>query len=479
MSFRKTFFKNVIILGGYSYSNQIIKFLATIVLSRLLLPEEYGFIALITVFTGFISQFSDAGLSFIVIRSDYKERFYQMMHYLSFIIGILLFLILLLLAYPITLFYKDSALLMPTIVLGANFVLQSLTIVPYGILQKKLDFNGLGLIDFLSSIFEILMMILLAFLGFSYWSLVIPTVLGTIARIFMYYSKTGLKFQILKRKYLVVGFRKARSIIGNLTGFNLVNYWSRNMDNLVIGRVYGADSLGIYNRAYRLLSMVTGIITSLFGKVLYPSLKDLSNKGGDVKKEYFNLLGVISLANFPIAVVLIFFSEPLVRILWSETWIKVAQLLPYVGILILTQTLNSTSGNIYILYNKENMLFRVGIPTSLAVIGAILWGAFYSYVHVLLFYTITIVCFDIPVNLVYGFKKSFGYSTKEIIYFWMPKLLLSVVLIISVWYNFLMINLITCGVYLVHLIIKQRQDISSVLKFGAGKLRNSKIFNRQ
>ena len=51
------------------------------------LPEEYGFIALITVFTGFISQFSDAGLSFIVIRSDYRERFYQMMHYLSFVIG--------------------------------------------------------------------------------------------------------------------------------------------------------------------------------------------------------------------------------------------------------------------------------------------------------------------------------------------------------------------------------------------------------
>jgi O-antigen/teichoic acid export membrane protein len=360
-------------------------------------------------------------------------------------------------------------------VMGLNFVLRALIIVPYGILQKRLDFNGLGLIELVCSTFEILIMILLAYLGFSYWSLVIPSLLGSIARIIMYYYKTRLRFQVLERKYLVVGFRKAKGIIGNLTGFNLLNYWSRNTDNLVIGKFYGADSLGIYNRAYRILTMVTGIMTSLFGKVLYPSLKDLSNKGGDVRKEYFNLLGIISLANYPIAILLIFFAEPLVRILWSETWIEVAALLPYVGILILTQTLNSTSGNIYILFNKENVLFRVGIPTSLAVIGAIIWGAFYSYLHVLVFYTITIVCFDIPVNLVYGFKRSFGYSTKQILSFWLPKLLLSATLIFSIWYDYLSISLIASAIYLVHLLIKQRQDILSVFGFLANKL--SKVQN--
>jgi len=75
MSFRKSLFKNIVILGSYSYTTQIIAFLGTIVLSRLLLPEEYGFVALITVFTGFISQFSDAGLSYIIIRSDFGNSF--------------------------------------------------------------------------------------------------------------------------------------------------------------------------------------------------------------------------------------------------------------------------------------------------------------------------------------------------------------------------------------------------------------------
>ena len=82
-----------------------------------------------------------------------------------------------------------------------------------------------------------------------------------------------------------------------------------------------------------------------------------------------NLLGIISLLNYPIAAILIFFAEPMVRILWSERWIAVAELLPYIGILILTQTLNSTTGNIYILLGKEKTLMRIGIPTSIVIIG--------------------------------------------------------------------------------------------------------------
>jgi O-antigen/teichoic acid export membrane protein len=434
------------------------------------LPEEYGFIALITVFTGFIRQFSDVGLSYIVVRSDYKYQFHKMMHYLSFVIGAILFVLVVLLAYPISLFYKDSALILPTMVMAVNFVLRSITIVPYGILSKQLKFNSLGSIELICSTTEVLITILLAYLGFSYWALIFPSLLGSVVRIILFYSKTKLKFRILSRKYLVVGFRKARSIIGNLTGFNLLNYWARNTDNLAIGKFYGPDSLGIYNRAYKLLNLVTQIMTGLFGKVLYPSLKDLSDKGGDVNKEYLNLLGIISLLNFPIAVVLIFFSEPLVRILWSETWIRVAELLPYIGILILTQTLNSTTGNIFILLGKENMLFRIGIPTSIIIIAAIIAGAFFSIVHILLFYTVSIVCIDIPIVLYYGFKKSFGYSNRVILNFWIPKLGLSTLMIISVWSELQWLTIAFALLYLTHLLIRQRQDINSTYKFVLKKI---------
>ncbi len=461
MSFRKNLFKNIIILGGYSYTSQFIGFLATIILSRLLLPEEYGFVALITVFTGFVKTFSDAGLSYLVIRSDYGRLFQRSIHYLSFIVGVVLFLLVAIIAYPISLFYKDSALILPTLVMSLNFILRSLVTVPYGLLSKELKFNSLGSLELIGSVIEVIFMIILAYLGFSYWALILPALIGSIARIYMYYRKTRMPFAILKTKYLVVGFRKAKSIIGNLSGFTFLNYWARNSDNLIIGKVYGADSLGIYNRAYRLLTMVTSIMTGLFGKVLYPSLKDLMSKGGDVNKEYMNLLGIISLINYPIAVVLIFFSEPLVVLLWSERWILVAELLPYIGVLILTQTLNSTTGNIFILYGKEKMLFRLGIPVNIVLIAAIATGAVFSYVHVLRFYSLAFIVVNLPLVMYVGFKRSFGFEMKEILSFWVLKIVLSALMVVFIWIGNTYLTAACSLIYLIHLIIRQREDIKN------------------
>ncbi len=474
MSFRKNLFKNIIVLGGYTYTSQIIGFLATIILSRLLLPEEYGFVALITVFTGFVKTFSDAGLSYLIIRSDYGKLFQRVIHYLSFIIGVILFLLVALIAYPISLFYEDSALILPTLVMSLNFIFRSLVIVPYGVLSKQLKFNSLGSLELIGSVIEVLFMILFAFLGFSYWALILPPLVGSVVRIFMYYNRTKIRFKIYPRKYLIVGFRKAKSIIGNLSGFTFLNYWARNSDNLIIGKVYGADSLGIYNRAYRLLTMVTGIMTGLFGKVLYPSLKDLMSKGGDVNREYMNLLGIISLINYPIAVLLIFFSEPLVVLLWSERWILVADLLPYIGILILTQTLNSTTGNIFILYSKEKIMFRLGIPVNIVMIAAIATGAFFSYVHVLRFYSLSFLLVNLPLVMYIGFRRSFGFEMKEILTFWVPKIALSAFMVVSIWIGYTWLTVAFAFIYLVHLIIRQREDLANGYRLLKRKLKPAK-----
>lgn len=468
-NFRKSLFKNIIILGGYSYSSQIVGFLSSIILARLLVPADYGFVALITVFTGFINQFADAGLSYIIIRSDYNRLYQTTIHYLSVLIGVLLAAIVVMLAYPISVFYKDPALVLPTIIMSSGFILRSFNTAPYGILAKKLEFNKLGMIELITTVFEILLMILFAWMKFSYWSLIIPNVFGNILRIIMYRKNSGLRFRFLKRKYLIVGFRKAKGIIGNLTGFNMLNYWARNADNLIIGKVYGKESLGIYDKAYKMLSLALGVMSSLFGKVLYPSLKDLEDRHGDVNKEYLNTLGVVSLLNFPVSLLLIFFAEPLVRVLWSETWIQVAELLPYIGILILTQTLNSTTGNIFILKGREKMLMILGIPTSIVIILAIGAGAFFSMTHVLRFYALAFVLVDMPLVMYYGFKKSFGYDHSTIIKFWLPKMILSVLMIFSVWFGNTWMTALLAFAYFLHLIVSQKDDIYSVFRLAQAR----------
>jgi PST family polysaccharide transporter len=161
MSFKKSLFKNIITLGGYTYGVQISNFLSSIILARLLMPEEFGYVALITVFSGFVNLFTDAGLSFSIMRSDYGYTFHRATSNLAFYIGVLLFLIMVILAWPICLFYNDPTLFWPTIIVSANYIFASLSIVPRAIVSKNLDFNYIGKVRFLANSASIIGMIII------------------------------------------------------------------------------------------------------------------------------------------------------------------------------------------------------------------------------------------------------------------------------------------------------------------------------
>ncbi len=443
--------------------------MATAILSRLLLPSEYGIVALITVFTGFVMIFTDAGLSFDVIRSDYKYTYHKSISNLAFVMGLALFLLMSLLSYPIALFYDNMELIAPTIVLSSLFLIKTANIVPSSLLAKGLNFNYLGRIQFLGSLVSIFFMIIFAYFKFSYWALILPRLISAAFVYFFYSRKVNFRFRLFAFKYTIVGFRKARSIMGNLTSFNFINYWAGNADNLIIGKVYGEAALGLYNRAHLLLTLSNSLISGLFGKVLFPSLKKLQLEGGSIQEEYLNVLGIISLLNYPIALILIVFPETFVRILWGQNWMGVTEYLPYFGILILTKTLISTSGNIFILFRKENVLMYTGIVSSVIMVGAIVLGSFYSIIAVARFYTLSNLLLVLPIFLVYGFGRTFGFKPSQVISFWGPKLVLSLVILGSTWtYNYFL-SIVAMFFYIVHLIYFQRNDFVKIFYFIKGE----------
>ncbi len=439
--------------------------MATAVLSRLLLPSEYGVVALVTVFTGFIMIFTDAGLSFDVIRSDYKKAYHKSISNLAFLMGIALFLLMCLLAYPIALFYDNMQLIFPTIVLSSLFIIRTINIVPFALLSKELEFNYLGRTAFIANLLSIGFMIAFAYFGLSYWALILPQIVASVYTYYFYSRKADFRFRLYPHRYTVAGFRKAKSIMGNLTGFNLINYWARNADNLIVGRVYGEVSLGIYNRAYRLLTLSLSLITGLFGKVLYPSLVKLQSEGGPIQKEYLNVLGIISLLNYPIAFILIVLPETFVYILWGENWMEVAPFLPYFGLLVLSQTLISTTGHIFILFRKENVMMYVGVVSAVIMVAAIILGSLYSVLDIARFYSLSYLVLIIPINLVFGFGKTFGFEPRKVINFWLPKLLLYLVMLFSIWNDIYVISVTAISLYLVHLLFFQRNDINEFFAF--------------
>jgi teichuronic acid exporter len=472
VSFKKTFFKNLITFGGYNYATQALRFIATIILSRLLLPAEYGFVALITVFTEYIKIFTDSGVSFAVIRSDYKHTFYKAVHSIAILIGVILFLLMVGLAFPIAYFYGDKDLIIPTIVFATVFIVQSMQVVPWAIHAKELNFNKIGQVNLIGQVISMGGMIILAYLGFSYWSLIIPQIVMIWIYYFMFNHKLKIK-PSFDRRYIIIAFRKTRSLLGNISFFNSINYWARNADNLIVGKIYGKSDLGIYNRGYQFLTLALNLITGIFGTVLYPSLQKLKESGGNVNKEYTSILGVISILSLPFALPLILIPKWFVLILWGENWMGVAELLPYFGLLILGQTLISTGGHIFVLNKKEKNLALLGIIQSVSLVAGIVVGALISLKMVVICYSIAYLIIVVPSTLYLGFYKSFHFNVKEILLFWTPKLLAYFGIFYGVYFEYRIITYVFLAFLIIHIIYFQRGDLGQLFNLAKTKLKRT------
>jgi O-antigen/teichoic acid export membrane protein len=429
MSFKKGFFQNLLVSGGYNYASQAILFFSTVITSRLLAPETFGFVGLIAVFTGFVSIFSDSGISFVVIRSEYGQTFHRALDNVALYLGLCLCGITFLAAYPVSLFFHNKALVLPTMVMGLALVLRSPTLVRAALLSKALRFGVVGKVTLITSVLQVLLTVLMAFMGFDYWALIVPQLAGYLLQVLLYEQELKLGFRFCSLAHSKVAFRHTRKTIGNLMGFNLINYWARNLDNLLVGRLFGVAQLGIYNRAYNLLMMPLGLITGLVSTVLFPSLKQLKNEGGDVSREYFFILRMIMVVTFPISAVLILIPEYLVMILWGKQWLGVSQFLPYFGLLLFSQALLSTTGSMLVLFEKERTMLVSGWVCAGVMAAGILYGAGASVLGIAQFYSLAFILFVLPFNLFYLFIKTFRFGRRSMMFFWLPIVGIS----LSIW----------------------------------------------
>lgn len=463
MSFKKTLLKNILVSGGYNYLSQAISFLSSIIVSRLLTPESYGLVGIIAVFTGFLAIFSDSGISLAIIRSNYQYTYHKSVETLALLVGTFLCVFTCLLAYPIALFFKNTELILPMIVMSLTFIFRSMTLVRGALIVKQMKFGWSGLITLKTTILTVLATIVLAYYGAGYWSLVIPQTFAGLVTLFLQERKLKFGFHLYSRAHVVVSYRQTRKTIGNLMGFNMVNYWSRNADNLLVGRFYGTADLGIYNRAYHMLTFPLSLITGLIGTVLFPSLNKLKESEDAVRTEYLFILKLIGFISFPIAFILLLFSDKLVYLLWGQAWMGVAQLLPYFGLLVLSQSLLSTIGNILVLMKREEVLRISGWISAAVIISGIVYGASVSLLAIAQFYSLVFIAVVLPYHLFFVYIKVLRFPPASIILFWGTNILFSLAIWFTCFYNLELLRIILLFLFLIVMMFNARSEISRTI----------------
>ena len=356
--------------------NQGFTFAISIVLARILGPAVYGLIGMVIVFTGFAAVFGDLALGAAIIqRKELEERHLNAAFWTNVTMGATLTVLMVALAPAVAWFYKTPELLMLAAVIALKYVIDSLSVVQISLLNREMRFKTLAGIQIGSNVISGLVGLGMALYGMGPWSLVAQT-LGASLMTLAWSWRLGnwrprFSFEIGACKELF-GFS------AYVLGFDIVNYWARTLDQLLIGRFIGASALGIYSRAYTLMLMPLTQVSRVVGRVMFPALSSIQDDKPRVKRAYLKSISIIGLITFPMMTGLFAISDHFILALLGDKWagaIPILKIFCFVG---LTQSIGTTVGWIYVSQGRTGLYFIMGVIGSafimLSFIIGVRWG---------------------------------------------------------------------------------------------------------
>jgi PST family polysaccharide transporter len=367
--------------GALAVSSQAFKFLITIgataVMARLLTPQDYGLIGMVAFVTSFLSTYKDLGLAAATIQRP-EVSFDQISTLFWINLGVSAGITVLTagIAPLVAWFYGEPRLTAITVVTALGFIISGITVQHDALLRRQMRYVSLSIIGILSLISGYIVGIYLAWRGLSYWALVASQLaVALTTSILTFWFCRWVPGMPRKN----TGVRSMMKFGGNLTGFATINFFSRNLDNLLIGRFWGAQQLGIYSRAYQLMMLPIDQINEPVTSVAVPALSRLEGNDEHYRLAYIRMLEKIAILTMPGIGLLLVTSDWVVAIILGPQWREVSDLLVILGIAGLVQPISNTTGWLFITQGRTQEMFHLGIIsgpiTIISIVAGLPWGA--------------------------------------------------------------------------------------------------------
>jgi O-antigen/teichoic acid export membrane protein len=394
--------------GAVTLTSQIAKFLlqtvSTVILARLLTPADYGLIAMVAVVINFIMMFKDMGLSMATVqKSEINHAQISTLFWINIAISLLIMMILAGLAPLVSWFYTKPQLTLVTLALASTFIFSGLTIQHRALLIRQMRFGRIALVEISAMLISVIAAVISAYCGAGYWALVIMQVVLAIT------NAIGVWIVCPWRPGLPERHTNIGSMLffgGNLTGFNLINYFARNADNILIGKFIGSTSLGFYSRAYSLLMLPIQQINAPISSVAIPALSRLQGQPEKFKNYYLQAINLIAFITMPLVLLMAALSNQIILIFLGPNWLPAALIFKVLAFSAVIQPILNTTGWIYISLNQTDRLVRWGMISCPVIILSFLIGLPWGTLGVAVSYTIC-MCLIIPVPcLFFAFRFS-------------------------------------------------------------------------
>jgi O-antigen/teichoic acid export membrane protein len=372
----------------------VTRFGTTAVLARLLSPEDFGLVAMTIVITGFVSMFADAGLSTATIqREKITQGQISTLFWINVLLGVGIAGFTAAISGLIALFYGEPRLQAISIALAVTFVLGGLSIQHQALLRRQMRFTTLALIEVGSMVIGAVVGIVMALLGFGYWSLVgmpIGTVFATLIMVWIAVPwRPGFAHNLREAKPLL-------SFGGDILTFNVVNYFSRQADTLLIGWYWGAVSLGFYDKAYTMLLLPIKQINGPLAAVAIPTLSRARVDPAQFRRFFLSCVQMVASACIPMVLGIALFADELVLLWLGPKWMESADLFRLLAVAAAVGAVNNPVGWLLISTGQTRRFRRLGIFNSLIIVSAFAIGLRHGASGVALSYSIVMALLMVP-----------------------------------------------------------------------------------
>lgn len=368
--------KAAFINAAGKYSKIFLSLIVNAVLARILSAEDYGVVAVITVFSTFFTTFSDMGFGPAIIQNkDLTEKDVNNIYSFTVYISFALMLLFAICAFPIAAFYGDKVYVTLGQMLSVSLLFNALNMVPNGILNRDKKFVSIAIRTVVVYVGSAIITVVLAFMGLRYYALAIQAALTALFTFVWNYTTTELKFIF---HFEMESIKKVLNYSGYQFAFNLVNYFSRNLDNLLTGKFMGSAELGYYNKAYTLMLYPVNNLTGVISPVLHPILSDYQKQIDVIYKKYMKIVRLLACIGLYVAPVCFLAAEELITILYGPNWGQSVVCFQLLAIAIIPQMINSSAGSIFQAIGNTKLLFTNSCINTCITVIAIIIGVFYG-----------------------------------------------------------------------------------------------------
>lgn len=350
-----------------------INFIFNILIARLLLPSDFGTVAMLGIFLAVAQSFIDSGFGNALIRKqDRSEADFNTVFYFNILVAVICFLIIWICAPFIAKFYNIPELAAITRAISTTIVINALCNNQWTKLSIDIDFKKKAIISISAVLTSGLAGIILAANGFGAWTLVYQSIIISVIKcaLLWLFIRWTPKWQFSWESFKELGNYGYKLLLSGLIG-TLYN----NIHTLVIGKVFDANSLGYYSRARAFGEFPSTFLTTTIQTVSFPVLSSLQNDFEKLRAYYIKFIRLVGFVVFPLMICLAVTADPIVRVLLTDKWEGCIHLLRILCFALIWYPINAINLNILIVLGRSDIFLKleiikrtIGIITLIATI---------------------------------------------------------------------------------------------------------------